>query len=75
MNRKSASNPTPKSTTWKPPTPSVYKLNVDGALFFDTHKAGIGFSVHNHAGKMALAACIYEKYVDNPVVIESLAVI
>lgn len=54
---------------------SVYKLNVDETLFFDTHKASIDFLVRNHAGNMALPACIFEKNVDNLVVIEVLAII
>lgn len=72
--RSSAEIPNRKQLVGNPhPRPGMYKLNVDGALFFNIQNVGIRFIVHDHEGKVALAASEAEKNVDNPVVIEALA--
>lgn len=62
----------PIQKTWEPPPLGVYKLNVDGTLFFDTQKVGIRFIVRDHIGKVKLVANIAKKDVDNHAVIEVL---
>ena len=37
----------PTQPTWKPPDPSTHKANFDGAMFADSHEAGIEVIVRN----------------------------
>ena len=45
----------PHQTHWLPPSPSVYKVNFNGATFQDTVLAGLGVVVHDSDG-MAIAS-------------------
>ena len=40
------------STTWKPPPPGSFKVNVDGALFLKTKQSGVGVMVHDKEGNV-----------------------
>ena len=37
-------------TSWQPPSPSQYKVNVDGALFVADNTAGPGVVIRNEHG-------------------------
>lgn len=39
-----------KVRRWQPPHTGSFKLNVDGALFYDLQEAGIGVIVHDSKG-------------------------
>ena len=39
-----------RHVTWSPPTPNVFKINYDGAIFADTNRSGIGVVIHNGDG-------------------------
>lgn len=64
-----------KGIKWEPPSIGSYKVNVDGALFFNIQKARIGFTTHDHEVKVFLAAIIVEWKMDSPETIEALAVL
>lgn len=40
---------------WQPSESSLYKLNVDGALFVQNRSYGMGALVRNHKGEMMVA--------------------
>lgn len=71
----SISEPRPKKLKWESPLTIFLKLIVDGAMFFDLQKTGIGFIVLDHEAKALLAACILENNVANPKTIEALAIL
>lgn len=48
---------------WELPPFDYYKLNVDGAMFCDLQKSGIGWVVCDHGGKVLLAASLVERNV------------
>ncbi|KAF5470679.1 hypothetical protein F2P56_011176 [Juglans regia] len=60
---------------WKPPSSSFLKLNVDGAVFADGNKAGVGLVLRDENGKVVWAATKAEDAVDAPVTIELIAVL
>ena len=37
---------------WQPPGPGLYKVNVDGALFYADNTAGLGVVVRNEHGQV-----------------------
>ena len=43
------------TTTWKPPPPGWFKVNVDGALFSKTKQSGIGVIVRDEEGNVIVA--------------------
>lgn len=61
-----------KTIKWDSPPLDQYKLQVDGALFFNLKKVGIGCVVHDSSGKVLLAACKVENNVIEPETIETL---
>lgn len=62
-----------KYLKWDPPPVDFLKLDVDGAMFFDQQKAGIGF--RDHKGKAVMATSMAERWVANPESIEALAIL
>ncbi|KAF5471637.1 hypothetical protein F2P56_008414 [Juglans regia] len=64
-----------KLCKWKPPPPGFLKLNVDGAMFADVGKSGIGVVLRDEAGQVVMAATKKEDFVDEPATIELLAVL
>ena len=37
---------------WQPPGPGLYKVNIDGALFYADNTAGLGVVVRNEHGQV-----------------------
>ena len=42
-------------TSWLPPRPSVYKANVNGAVFKNLSSAGMGVLIHDYKGQVVVA--------------------
>ena len=40
---------------WQPPRPSLYKVNVDGALFYADNTTGLGVVVRNEHGQVMVS--------------------
>nr|POE46101.1 hypothetical protein CFP56_34159 [Quercus suber] len=59
---------------WKPPSEDFVKVNVDGAVFADEDKSGIGIVICNHDGQVLASHCrkLHQAY--SPGAIEALAV-
>ncbi|XP_042950144.1 uncharacterized protein LOC122282259 [Carya illinoinensis] len=60
---------------WSPPPEGFLKLNIDGALFFDQKKAGIGAVLRDGRGEVILAASKMECYIEEPETIELVAIL
>lgn len=63
------------SLKWELPHLSFFKLNVDGALFFDLQKVGINYIIHNHQCKVIMIASIANNCVMSPKTIEAFAIL
>ena len=44
-------------TLWRPPTPDVYKINVDASFVEAIEAASVGVVVRNHRGQVILSSC------------------
>ena len=40
------------NVTWQPPSPSVYKLNFDAAIFSELDRTGVGAIIQNEQGQV-----------------------
>ena len=40
---------------WQPPRPGLYKVNVDGALFYADNTAGLGVVIRNEHGQVMVS--------------------
>ncbi|XP_042964737.1 uncharacterized protein LOC122298961 [Carya illinoinensis] len=60
--------------SWKAPPAGVLKLNIDGAIFSDAHKAGIGAILGDSIGQVLMAVSKIEVDVEEPETVELLAV-
>lgn len=49
------SPPMDRSYSWVTPPDDYLKLNVDGAIFFEFEKVGVGFLVGDHKGETHMA--------------------
>lgn len=58
--------PKPSYFKWEGPPIDFLKLNVDGAVYFDLQKAGVGTIVRDHEGKAIVATSIVEGNVASP---------
>ncbi|KAG7943889.1 hypothetical protein I3843_15G068900 [Carya illinoinensis] len=58
---------------WNSSPVGVLKLNVDGAMFRDPYRAGIGVVLHDERGDFLMETCILELAIDEPQLIELLA--
>ena len=43
-----------KALHWQPPPPGRVKLNVDGAIFQDVQKAGVGATLQDEKGSVIM---------------------
>ncbi|XP_040995155.1 uncharacterized protein LOC121241441 [Juglans microcarpa x Juglans regia] len=59
---------------WKPPPSGWLKLNVDGAVFGDLHKAGVGVVLREYVDMVIMAASKVEFEVINAEAIESFSI-
>ncbi|XP_035551024.1 uncharacterized protein LOC118349636 [Juglans regia] len=59
---------------WKPPPTDVLKLNIDGAMFVDLRRTGVGFLLRDAKGELIVATSKAEFDVENLETIELLAV-
>ena len=52
---------TPPPKRWSPPSPGWYKVNVDGVVFRDRGKIGVGVVIRNDRGELmgAMSQKIY----------------
>lgn len=67
-------NPRQQSSyRWFPPPTCSYKLNVDGAIFYNQKKAGVGIILRDSSGNVVLVANKKEEEVPDPSTIEILA--
>lgn len=55
----------PRDFKWEPPPVDFFKLNMDGAVFFDFQKVGVDFIIQDHGGKTLLADSITKSNVAN----------
>ncbi|XP_042959454.1 uncharacterized protein LOC122294624 [Carya illinoinensis] len=60
--------------SWKAPPVGVLKLNTDGAIFSDAHKAGIGAILCDSSGHVLMAVSKIELALEDPKTVELLAV-
>lgn len=51
------------------------KSNVDGVVFFDQNKVGIGFILRNAQGETIMAACLPEEGIKTPKEVELAAIL
>ncbi|KAF5444601.1 hypothetical protein F2P56_033721 [Juglans regia] len=61
--------------SWSPSPPGFLKLNVDGAIFPDHHKAGIGIILRDEKGDVIAACSKLEGDVASPEFIEATALL
>ncbi|XP_041011374.1 uncharacterized protein LOC121255162 [Juglans microcarpa x Juglans regia] len=60
---------------WKPPPSRVPKLNIDGALFHDQCRLGVGMILRDEGGHVIFTASRPEHELSDPMEIELLAVL
>ncbi|KAF5463138.1 hypothetical protein F2P56_019077 [Juglans regia] len=60
---------------WQAPTHGFLKLNVDGAIFADLRRAGVGVVLRDMCGVIVMVASKHEEDVDGAETIESIAVL
>lgn len=72
----SASNQTiDRVGRWQPLGEGCFKLNVNGAIFFNLQKAGIGAILRDNKGEPIMATSIKGEALFNPETIEGLAIL
>lgn len=62
-----------QSTTWLQPNQGELKLNVDGAIFPDYNKAGVGCILRDEKGSAVMAATKLEEHSNDLLEIELMA--
>lgn len=60
---------------WRPSPLDFLKLNVDGVVFGDLHKASMGIVLRDADGDIVMATNIVENEVNDPEPIELLAIL
>ncbi|KAF5455283.1 hypothetical protein F2P56_024878 [Juglans regia] len=73
--RSSSTQSAKRVYSWNPPPRGFLKLNVDGVVFSDVRKAGVGVVLRDDKGKLVMATSKIENEVDNPSTIELLALL
>ena len=59
---------------WKPPSVDFVKINVDGAVFPDENKFGIGVVIRNHEGQVLASQSLKLHQAYSPGLIEDIVV-
>ena len=59
---------------WKPPLVDLVKINIDGVVFPDENKSGIGVVIRNHEGQVLASQSLKLHQVYSLGVIEAMAV-
>ena len=59
---------------WKPPSVDFVKINVDGAVFPNENKSGIGVVIRNHEGQVLASKSLKLHQVYSPGLIEAIVV-
>lgn len=65
----------PHKHRWSAPPENAFKLNTDGALFFDLNKAGLGIILRDHNGDIVLAGSGSETSILEPEHVEAAALL
>lgn len=60
---------------WDPPPLDFLMLNIDGALFFDLQKVGIGCLLRDHQGQTIMATSLVDNFAMNLQSIEVVAIL
>ncbi|KAF5462687.1 hypothetical protein F2P56_018674 [Juglans regia] len=60
---------------WTAPLPGLLKLNVDGAMFGELCKSGVGCILRDDKGKVLMAALKAESEVEEPEAVELIVVL
>ena len=63
----------PVRISWKPPPPSVYKLNFDAAIFSNLNYSGFGAIIRNEEGKVMVRMSVKGPFVHNSAKADALA--
>lgn len=58
---------------WNRPPEGFIKLNINGTVFFDQNKVGVGLILRNEKGKTLLAASLPEEGIKSPKEVELIA--
>ncbi|XP_041020432.1 uncharacterized protein LOC121262066 [Juglans microcarpa x Juglans regia] len=64
-----------KFSTWQAPPDGFLKVNVDGSIFANLRKAGVGIVLRDTSGGIVMAASKNELEVDEAVTIEFIVVL
>lgn len=64
-----------KLLNWTPSLADYVESNVDGALFFDLDRAGVGVIVQDERGKAIMAGSLAEMHVSQPKSIKTLSIL
>ena len=59
---------------WKPPSADLVKININGVVFPDENKSGIGVVIRNHEGQVLASQSLKLHQVYSPGVIEAMAI-
>ncbi|XP_042979946.1 uncharacterized protein LOC122310130 [Carya illinoinensis] len=64
-----------KVCKWQPPQDGFLKFNVDGTMFSELKKAGIGLVLRDSRGAVVMATTVFEREVYEPATIELVVVL
>lgn len=61
-------------STWIPPSEDTLQLNVDGAVFADQQRVGMGCVVRNAKAEVRMAATNPEQFYSSPLEVELITI-
>lgn len=68
-------NPRMSRLYWKPPNLGHWKLNVDGSIFHDHHRIGIGLFLWDDQGSVNFSTTVLETYLSNLLEVEFMSIL